>query len=91
MTNIVFGASILSALATLAIAFFTYKTIQLTQATLKLNKSIQESAAEHQRDIKQLQINLVAASLYAARNISGKTLKTGTLREFVEMVEEQMD
>ena len=88
-------SAFMSAIAAIVIAYFTKKNIELTkstvalnESTLALNESIQESSQSHQNDMKKLQVDLVAASLYAATNPPGKSLQTGKLKEFRKIVEE---
>ena len=95
MSDILLGISaFVSAIAAIIIAYFTKKnieltksTVALTESTLALNKSTQESSQTYQNDMKKLQIDLVAASLYAATNPPEKSLQTNKLKEYRRIVE----
>ncbi|MGO8989067.1 MAG: hypothetical protein ACLQGU_19765 [bacterium] len=94
MTNVfIVISAIVSAIATGVIAYYawandklTKNTLSLTEATLKLNESIKTSTDQHQEDMKKLQIDLVAASLWAATQISGQRLYRESLKEFRKIV-----
>ena len=94
MTNIIMALSAgITAIATGVIAWYTIenhkltkRTLDLTQATHELNKTIKASADQHQQNIEKLQIDLAAAQLYAATDLSGKPMKPGKLDEFRKIV-----
>ncbi len=90
-------AAIISATATAGIAFLAFNsneltnsTLSLTKATLELNKTIKESADAHQVDMRQLQISLVAAQLYAATNPHSTILNPKALKKYIGMVAESL-
>jgi len=73
MTNIILAISaFFTALATIAIAYFTKTNIELT-------KTIKGTSDQHQENMKILQIELAAVSLFAAVNPPGKPLSSESL------------
>ena len=90
-------ASIITAIATTEIAFLAFSnnelqqnTLSLTKVTLELNETIKRSADAYHADMKQLQISLVAAQLYAATNPHSIILNPKALKKYIGMVTESL-
>ena len=84
-------ATLITAIATVAIACFTKHTLKLTNATHELSKAIKESSDRYQEDAKRLQIELATVTLYAAVNPPGKPLQSDKLKEFRKIITDSLN